>query len=277
MRLLFLGDIVGRAARTAVIEKLPAWRRDLALDFVIVNGENAAGGFGITPAIAQDLFKAGADCITTGNHAWDQKEIMGYIDGEPRLLRPLNYPAATPGRGFYLYDAPRGRKVLVINAMARVFMSPLDNPFHAVDAVLKRHPLGTGQLHAAVLDFHGEATSEKMAMGHFCDGRMSLVVGTHSHVPTADAQVLPGGTAYQTDAGMCGDYDSVIGMEKTEPVRGFVQQYGKNRFSPAGGEPTVCGLLVETDDRTGLAKKIEPVRQGGRLAQQMPRLAQAAE
>lgn len=269
MRVLFLGDINGRPARQAVIETVPGWRRELALDFVIANGENAAGGFGITAAIAKALFEAGVDVITTGNHVWDQKEIMATIEREPRLLRPLNYPAGTPGRGFGLYEASRGRKVLVINVMGRVFMPALDDPFAGVDAVLKRHPLGR-QAHFALVDIHAEATSEKMAMGHFCDGRASCVVGTHSHVPTADAMILPGGTAYQTDAGMCGDYDSVIGMEKDEPLRRFTRAISGQRFSPAMGEPTLCGLVVESDDATGRAISISPLRQGGKLAAAMP-------
>ena len=268
MRVLFLGDIVGRAARQAVIAAVPEWRRAWKLDFVVANGENAAGGFGITGEIAQSLFAAGVDVITTGNHVWDQREVMSYIDGEPRLLRPLNYPQGAPGRGFGLYDAPRGRRVLVINAMGRVFMAALDDPFAAVDRILGRYALGAGA-DFILVDMHGEATSEKTAMGHFCDGRASLVVGTHSHVPTADARILSGGTAFQTDCGMCGDYDSVIGMEKSEPLRRFTRQIPGGRFTPALGEPTLCGVLVESD-RSGRALSVTPIRSGGQLAPSLP-------
>ncbi|MBB4210812.1 hypothetical protein EV659_10237 [Rhodothalassium salexigens DSM 2132] len=271
MRLLFLGDLMGRAGRTAAIEAVGGLRASLKADMVVVNGENAASGFGITGKIADSLFEAGVDVITGGNHSWDQKEVMGYIGGEPRLLRPGNFPDGTPGRGAGVFTATSGAKLLVVNVMGRVFMDPLDDPFAYVDRVLARHPLG-GAVQAVLVDVHAEASSEKMAMGHFCDGRASLVVGTHSHVPTADAQILPGGTAYQTDAGMCGDYNSVIGMDKAEPVRRFTQKTPGVRFSPASGEATVCGVFVQTDDRTGLATRVEPVRLGGRLAEARPAL-----
>jgi len=281
MRLLFLGDVVGRSGRDGVLGLLPDLRRDLALDFVVVNGENAAGGFGITQKIAEEFFAAGADCITTGNHVWDQKELVGQIDRLPNLLRPLNYPDGTPGRGYTVLPARNGRhKVLVMNAMARVFMDPLDDPFAAVEKVLARHRLGGARLgpagvDAAILDFHGEATSEKMVMGHVVDGRVSLCVGTHSHVPTADLQILAGGTAYQSDAGMCGDYDSVIGMKKEPAIHRLVRRLPGERFTPAENTATVtvCGVFVETDDRTGLALRAEPLRIGGRLAQHRPVLA----
>ncbi|MCP5368020.1 MAG: YmdB family metallophosphoesterase [Hyphomicrobiales bacterium] len=269
MRILFCGDVVGRAGRQVVIEHLPRLRRRLAVDFAIVNGENAAHGFGITEGICHAFFEAGADVVTTGNHVWDQREIMNRIDGEPRLLRPVNYPAGTPGRGFNVYTDGAGRRVLVVQPMGRLYMDPLDDPFAAVDAVLDRHPLGR-EVQAAVVDVHAEATSEKMAMGHFCDGRVSMVVGTHTHVPTADAQVLPGGTAYQTDLGMCGDYDSVIGMEKGTALARFTRKLPGGRLEPAGGAATLCGALVETDDDTGLATAISPVRVGGRLAELIP-------
>jgi len=271
MRILFLGDIVGRAGRVAVVEAVPELRRTLSLDFVIVNGENAAGGFGINEEIAQALFRAGVDCISTGNHAFDQRDKIDLYDTESRLLRPLNYPKGAPGRGVGLYEIADGRRVLVMNAMGRVFMDALDDPFAAVDRELESCPLGLGA-DAIVVDMHAEATSEKMAMGHYCDGRASFVVGTHSHVPTADAQILPGGTAYQTDAGACADYDSVIGMEKTEPLQRFIRKISSGRYNPAQGPATVCGIFVETDDRTGLAKRIEPVRIGGRLKQTTPTL-----
>ena len=269
MRILYLGDIVGRSGRDAVTSRLPDLRRELSLDFVAVNGENAAGGFGITAAICNDLFDAGTDCILTGNHVFDQREIMSHFQAEPRLIRPANYPAGTPGRGVTVLDATRGKRVAVIQVMGRVFMDPLDCPFAAAERLLNEHRLGN-HVDAVVLDIHGEATSEKMAMGHFCDGRASLVAGTHSHVPTADAMILDGGTGYITDVGMCGDYNSVIGMEKDEPVRRFRQKTPGQRFSPASGPATVCGVLVETDDRTGLAKHIGAVRIGGKLSDKLP-------
>ena len=269
MRLAFFGDIVGRAGRDALVEALPSVKDRLALDFVVVNGENAAGGFGITAKICDSLFDVGVDAITLGNHSWDQKEALVHIEREPRLLRPINYPAGTPGRGAYLFQGRGGENVLVLNALGRVFMEALDDPFAAVDEQLDQAALGLNA-DAVIVDFHAEATSEKMAMGHFCDGRASLVVGTHSHVPTADAQVLPGGTAYQTDAGMCGDYDSVIGMVKDEPVNRFRTKIPSGRFQPANGPATVCGVFVETDARSGLATHVAPIRLGGRLASAMP-------
>ena len=272
MKLLFLGDIVGRAARDAIVADMPGLRRDLDLDFVIVNGENAAGGFGITAQICNDLFDAGVDAITLGNHAWDQREALVHIAREPRLIRPINFPKGTPGRGASLLETAKGERVLVINAMARVFMDPLDDPFSAIGDEIDACPLGEAA-DAIIVDFHGEATSEKMAMGHFCDGRASLVVGTHSHVPTADAQILPGGTAYQTDAGMCGDYNSVIGMEKDEPVSRFLSKIPSGRFTPALGPATLCGVYIETEPGTGLALRIEPLRVGGRLKRAMPSIS----
>jgi metallophosphoesterase (TIGR00282 family) len=252
-----------------VVEAVPGLRRSLALDFVIVNGENAAGGFGINEEICSALFQAGVDCISTGNHAFDQRDKVDVYDSEARLLRPLNYPKGAPGRGVGLYETRTGKRVMVINAMGRVFMDPLDDPFAAVDRELEACRLGWGA-DAIVVDIHAEATSEKMAMGHYCDGRASLVVGTHSHVPTADAQVLPGGTAYQTDAGACADYDSVIGNQKEEPLRRFTTKISQGRYQPAFGPATVCGVFVETDDRTGLARRIEPIRIGGRLSEHVP-------
>ena len=270
MRLLFLGDVVGRAGRKVVVDRLPGLVEDHRFDFVVVNGENAAGGFGITEEIAQDLIDAGADVITLGNHAWDQREALVFIERQPKLLRPVNYPNGTPGRGANLYVARNGARVLVMNVMGRIFMDPLDDPFAAVERELAACPLGE-QADAVVIDVHAEASSEKQGMAHFVDGRASLVVGTHTHVPTADHQILPGGTAFQTDAGMCGDYDSVIGMEKDEPINRFTSKIGRARFEPASGEATLCGVAVEIDERSGLARVVQPVRLGGRLAQVEPR------
>ncbi|HEY1637684.1 MAG TPA: TIGR00282 family metallophosphoesterase [Rhizomicrobium sp.] len=268
MRILFIGDIIGRPGREVVNAQVPVLKETLRLDFVVANGENAAGGFGLTRAIANEFFASGVDCITTGNHWADQKEILSFIGDEDRILRPRNLPPGAPGRGANLYQARNGQHVLVINPLGRVFMEPQDDPFAAVDAELSACPLGEGA-DAIVVDMHAEATSEKMAMGHFCDGRATMVVGTHSHVPTGDAQILPGGTAYQTDAGACADYDSVIGMEKFEPLQRYTRKMPTNRFSPATGPATLCGVFVETDAK-GLAARIEPVRSGGRLKQAMP-------
>lgn len=270
MRLLYLGDVIGRAGRDAVIEKLPEIRRRLETDFVVVNGENAAHGFGITPKICEDFYAAGVDVVTLGNHSWDQREIMPYIDGDPRLLRPLNYPAGTPGKGIGIYPGPRGKKVLVVQVMGRLFMDPLDDPFAVIEREMNRVRMGAGGVDAVIVDVHAEATSEKMALGHVLDGRVSLVVGSHSHIPTADAQIFSGGTAYQSDAGMCGDYDSVIGMKKEAAIYKFVRKIPGERLSPADGPGTVCGVLVETDDRSGLAVKVGALRVGPRLAEAWP-------
>ncbi len=269
MRLMFLGDIVGRAGRAAFARHVPGLRERYKADFVVVNGENAAGGFGITEAIFEDLLDSGADAVTLGNHAWDQREALVFIERAPQLLRPVNYPKGTPGRGAGLYPASDGRRVLVMNAMGRVAMDPLDDPFAAVEHELQACPLGEG-CDAIIIDIHAEATSEKAAMGYFADGRASLVVGTHTHVPTADHRILPDGTAYISDAGMCGDYNSVIGMDPVEPLNRFVRKIPSSRFSPANGTGTVSGVLVDTDDATGLATSIEPIRIGGCLSQALP-------
>jgi metallophosphoesterase (TIGR00282 family) len=265
MRLLFLGDVMGRAGRAAITERLPALRESLRLDAVVINAENATGGAGLSGAQARDLLAAGADVLTLGDHAFDQRDMMGFIAQEPRILRPLNYATDAPGAGARVFTVSQGRKLLVVQALGQVFMKrPFADPFSAVERELKKMPLG-GAVQATLVDFHAEATSEKMGMGHWCDGRASLVVGTHTHVPTGDLQILPKGTAYQTDAGMCGDYDSVIGMDKAEPLRRFITGMPKERFTPAKGPATLSGVLVETDDRTGLARSAKAFRQGGRL------------
>jgi len=270
MRLLFLGDVVGRAGRRAVSENLARLRAEWRLDFVVVNGENSTGGMGLSGGHAKVLLDAGADCITLGDHAFDQKDMLQFIDSEPRIIRPINFAKGAPGRGARVFDAQGGRKVLVAQVLGQVFMKrPFDDPFSAIEPVLKAHPMG-GLVQAAIVDMHCEATSEKMAMGHFCDGRASLVVGTHTHVPTGDAQVMPRGTGYLSDAGMCGDYDSIIGMEKAEPMRRFITGMARARFTPAMGEATLSGVLVETDDRTGRATRIRMIRQGGALEQAGP-------
>ncbi|MBS0565001.1 MAG: YmdB family metallophosphoesterase [Proteobacteria bacterium] len=270
MRLLFLGDVMGRAGRAAVAARLAGLRADWGLDFVVVNGENATAGAGLSAAHARDILAAGADCVTLGDHAFDQKDMLSFIETEPRILRPLNYARTAPGKGARLFEARGGRKVLVAQVLGQVFMKrPFDDPFSTIDATLRSHPLG-GLAQAIIVDVHAEATSEKMGMGHWCDGRASMVVGTHTHVPTADAQILTGGTAYLTDAGMCGDYNSVIGMDRLEPMRRFVTGMAKDRFTPAEGEATLSGLFVETDDRSGRATSVRMVRIGGRLQEAQP-------
>ncbi len=270
MKILFLGDVMGRAGRTAVTERVPGLRKDWALDFVVVNGENATGGNGLSAAHAKTLLDAGVDCLTLGDHAFDQRDMLQFIEAEPRILRPLNYAKTAPGKGTRVFEAQGGRKVVVAQALGQVFMKrPFSDPFSALQATLNTYPLG-GQASAVIVDIHCEATSEKMAVGHFCDGRASLVVGTHTHVPTGDAQILPDGTAYLTDAGMCGDYDSVIGMDKLEPMRRFITGMPKERFTPAEGPATLSGVYIETDDRTGKATRIVPIRLGGRLQESAP-------
>ncbi len=269
MRILFLGDIVGRTGRDTVAAKLPWLRRVLRIDLAVINAENASHGFGLGPDMAKALFEAGADVITLGNHAWDRKEIIPFIAENPRLIRPLNYPPGTPGAGSVVVTLHDGRKALVLQAMGRLFMDPLDCPFRGTADVLANYRLGAS-VQAIVADIHAEASSEKMAYAHMFDGQVSFVVGTHTHCPSADAQVLPGGTAFQSDAGMCGDYDSVIGMAKDGAGLRFWRKMPGEKLNPAEGETTLCGVFVETDDATGLALRIEAVRQGGRLAPALP-------
>ena len=257
---------MGRAGRAAIADHLPSLRDELDVEFCVVNGENATNGMGLSPDHAQGILAAGADAVTLGDHAFDQKDMLRFCEFEARIVRPLNYSKAAPGRGARVFETSRGRRVLVAQVLGQVFMKrPFDDPFSAIDSVLRNAPLG-GAVQAALVDIHCEATSEKMAMGHFCDGRASVVVGTHTHVPTADAMILPRGTAYQTDAGMCGDYDTVIGMDKEEPMRRFVTGMPKARFEPGKGEATLSGLLVETDDATGRAVSVRMIRRGGRLS-----------
>jgi 2',3'-cyclic-nucleotide 2'-phosphodiesterase len=266
MRFLFLGDIVGKAGRSAVRDKLPSMIARYKLDCVIINGENATHGFGISESHLQLLFDAGADAVTLGNHAFDQKEALVFIARQPRLVRPLNLPKGTPGRGSAMIQAKNGADVLVINALGRVFMDPVvDCPFRAIDAEVTACKLKQGA-DVIFVDFHAEATSETQALGVFLDGRVTGVVGTHTHAPTADHRVLPNGTAFQSDVGMCGNYDSVLGMDSEEPVNRFLTANKRERFKPAEGAGTVCGLAIEVDDKTGLAQRCHPVRLGGVLS-----------
>jgi len=270
MRLLFLGDMVGRSGRTAVCERLPGLISDYKIDFTVVNGENAAGGFGITETILTETLDAGADVVTTGNHVWDQREALVFADRHAQFLRPANFPKGTPGHGMGVYEAKNGARVMVSNIMGRVFMHPdLEDPFACAEDQLSGGGLGA-EFDAVVFDFHAEATSEKICFGHFVDGRASLVVGTHTHTPTADHQILNGGTGYLSDAGMCGNYDSSLGMDKEEPLNRFLSKIPKGRFEAANGPGTVCGVAVEISDRTGLAEKIAPLRLGPRLEEAVP-------
>ncbi|HEY5378865.1 MAG TPA: TIGR00282 family metallophosphoesterase [Pseudolabrys sp.] len=269
MRILFIGDVVGRSGRTIVMERLPGLVAEWKLDLVVINGENAAGGFGITETIYNEFLDAGADAITLGNHAFDQREALVFIERAPRLIRPLNYPKGTPGRGAAIIDTKNGKRALVINAMGRIFMDPLDDPFAAVERELAACALGK-DADAVILDMHCEATSEKQSMGFFIDGRVSLVVGTHTHAPTADHRIMPGRTAFVSDVGMTGDFESCIGMNKDEPLNRFLRKLPGSKFEPANGPATLCGIAVETDDATGLASKVGAVRLGGILEQARP-------
>jgi 2',3'-cyclic-nucleotide 2'-phosphodiesterase len=260
MKLLFCGDVVGRAGRDAVLLGVPKLQAELGLDFVVVNADNAAAGFGVTPALCMDFFGCGTDVITGGDHIWDQRDIIPYLSKEKRLLRPSNFPEKTPGAGHAIYTAKNGKKVMVIHLLGQVFHKEYTNcPFAEVDRILESVRLG-GSVDVIIVDFHAEATSEKMAMGQYLNGRVSMVVGSHTHVPTMDARILSKGTAYQTDAGMCGDYNSVIGFKSEAPLERFLSKMKKIRLEPAVGEGTLCGFLVETDDATGLAKSCKPIQ-----------------
>ncbi len=269
MRILFLGDVVGKPGREAIARELPALRARLRADCVIINGENAAGGFGITEAIYHELLDCGADAVTLGNHSFDQREALVFIERSPMLVRPANYPPGTPGRGSALVVLPDGRRVLVVNVLGRIEMDAVDCPFRAAEREIEFAPLGRA-VDAIVLDAHCEASAEKQALGWHFDGRVSLCVGTHTHVPTADARILPGGTAFQGDAGMCGDYLSVIGFDWREPTRRLVEKTPGTRWESASGRGSVCGVLLETDAKTGLAKRLAPVRIGPYLAPTEP-------
>ena len=271
MRILFIGDVVGKAGIGALSSFLPPLISRWNVDVAIVNGENSADtGFGITRDTYRAIRDAGADAVTLGNHSWNRKEALEVANQESRLIRPINYVPGTPGAGLVEIDIGKGKRVLVINALGRLFMEPSDDPFGAVSRILETHRLGR-DVDAIVLDFHCEATGEKQAMGHFCDGRVSLVAGTHTHTPSADYRILSGGTAYITDAGMTGDYDSVVGMDRREPIDRFATGMSSGRFVAATGVATMCGVAVETDDKTGLAVRIAALRIGPHLEGQQPK------
>lgn len=265
MKIIFIGDVIGRTGREAIIKNMPKLKERYAPDAVIVNGENAAHGFGINEKQCHEFFEAGVNVITLGNHAWDQREMLGAINKMPNVIRPLNYPEGTPGHGAYDIELNDGRKLLVINVMGQLFMPMLDSPFTITRKFLSKYKLGRNR--AIFIDFHGEATSEKMAFGHYFDGDVTAVVGSHTHIPTADAHIMVGGTAFQADAGMTGDYDSVIGMQKDLSIERFVKKLPTEKMKPAKNESTLCGIFIESDDKTGLATHIEPIRMGGILSQ----------
>ena len=263
MKLLFLGDIVGKAGRRGLEKYLPELQEKLQPDFIIANGENSAHGFGINKSIADGLFEMGIDCITLGNHAFDNADIYKWIDDEPRVIRPDNISKDAPGLGGNVIESKAGHRVLVCNVLGRVFMSPeYGNPWESLDKLITdTNPIDSG-LDAVVVDFHGEATSEKQGVGWYLDGRASLVVGTHTHIPTADSRILTNGTAYQTDAGMCGGYDSIIGMNTEIALNRMLGKLPRNRHEPAEFGLCLAGVFVETDPQTGLAKNIKPIRIG---------------
>ncbi len=258
MKILYCGDVVGRPGREAVIKNVPALKEKYKIDMVIVNAENAAHGFGLTPAVCRDFFEVRVDGITTGNHVFDQKEIVPFLDSDKRIIRPLNYPAGTVGRGAMVLELLDGRKLLVAQVMGRVFMEALDCPVQALEKVLSDYHLGVN-VNAILVDIHAEATSEKISFAHCFDGKVSAVFGTHTHVPTADECILKKGTAYQSDVGMCGDYDSVLGFEEDVPIARLKRQYPSERLVPSKGKGTFCAVLVETDDKTGLAVNVERI------------------
>jgi len=270
MRILFLGDIFGRSGRDAVKEHLPSLKEKLKADVTIINVDNAASGRGITKDTAQEMYDHGGDCLTGGDHVWDQREMISVIERDKNILRPLNLPHHTPGKGVWSKTLEDGHEIVVVHLCGTVFMNKIlfDNPFEAADEALKDLPLGNKR--SIFVDFHAEATSEKMALAQYLDGRVSAVIGTHTHVPTADSQIFSQGTAFQCDAGMCGDYNSVIGVRADVPIRKFLRQVPLERLIPSSGEATLCGTLIETSDNTGLAKAIAPIRVGGRLQQILP-------
>ncbi len=258
MKFIYCGDVVGRAGRDAVLKNLPVMRQKYKPDAIVVNAENAAHGFGVTPGICREFFAAGVDAIVTGNHVWNQKEIIPFLDDCQKIVRPLNFPQGTVGHGSCEIELANGRKLAVVQVMGRVFMEALDCPVQALENWLKTYRLG-GNVSAILVDVHAEATAEKQSLGYYLDGRVSAVAGTHTHVPTSDWRILPKGTAYITDVGMCGDYNSVLGFEPDEPVRRLCRKYPSERLTPAKGEGTVYGILVTTDDKTGLATAIEQI------------------
>ena len=258
MKIIFIGDIVGKAGRDAVSKNISILKKKYSPDVIIANAENAAAGYGLTKKIALELFELEIDILTLGNHAWDQREMLSYIEESPNIIRALNFPKGVPGKGDYKLELNDGRILIVMQVILRLFMGiSLDDPFSLIQEKLKSNFLGTS-CNAIIVDMHGETTSEKNAMGHYVDGKITAILGTHTHIPTADAKILDNGTAYQTDVGMSGDYNSVIGMDKENPIHAFTKGYRtEGRFIPAKGIGQVCGTYIESDDSSGLAKNIE--------------------
>lgn len=294
MKILFCGDIVGRSGRKAVEKHVPKLKADLGIDLVIANVDNASGGFGINKNTCEDLEKVGVDVMTGGDHIWDQKDTISFIGNKPNLLRPLNFPKHTPGNGAMIFTTKDDKKILIIHLLGQVFIkNNLNCPFEMAEDLIKKYSLGRNAtpsfpdgnsiplnkgimnssslvkqyVDAIIVDMHAEATSEKMGMGKFLDGKVSAVVGSHTHIPTNDFHIMKQGTAYQTDAGMCGDYDSVIGMQEGVPIKSFLTKRRVGKMEPATGEATFCATLIEIDDKTGLAKKIEAIKLDGILSQ----------
>ena len=264
MKILFLGDVVGISGCSKVLNNLKSEIEKKKINFVVVNGENSSKtGVGLTEEICKDFFNSGVDVITSGNHVWDQKEIMEYIDKENRLLRPYNLFEPSPGKGFEIYETSKNIKIGVLNLMGNVFMKKCEDVFEISKKFLKNHKFKE-DYDILIVDFHGEITSEKNAIGHFFDGKATLVIGTHTHIPTNDARVLKNGTAYQTDAGMCGDYDSVIGMNKENSIKRFLKENSTKHY-PAIGDATLSGVIVDCDIKTGLANNIDSYIFGSQL------------
>ena len=253
---------MARSGRDAVRDYLPVLREKLTPDVVIANGENSAHGSGHTPRICEDLYGYGVHVITSGNHIWGQREIIPYLDRDPKFARPINFPKGAPGKGFVIHEVSGGRKILVINALGRVFMDALDDPFAVVKELVDRSPMGLNGYNAIFLDFHAEASSEKQAIARYFDGKISACIGTHTHVPTADTMILPKGTAFQTDAGMTADYNSIMGRSAEASIHRFTRKIPGMPMIPTEGPGALCGTLIVTDDETGLAKEIHPVRIG---------------
>jgi len=262
MKILFIGDIVGKASRKKIKEIIPTLKSKYNTDMIIANGENATSGYGLSKKDAEELFSSGLDLLTLGNHAWDQRDMLSYIEENPKIIRALNYPDGVPGKGYYKFELLNGKKIIVVQVMLRLFMNlSLDDPFKSIIEFLQKEKLGS-TCDAIIIDMHGEATSEKKAFGYYVDGQVSAVLGTHTHVPTADSVILPKGTAYQTDVGMSGDYNSIIGFDINNPIHGFVKGYrAEGRFTPATENITICGALIEIDINTGLAKNITPIQE----------------
>lgn len=261
MKILFIGDIVGKQAREIIKERIPLIKEKYNPDVIIANAENATGGYGISKKDAQYLLSSGINVLTLGNHAWDQREMLTFIEECPKIVRAINYPSSVPGNGYYKLELWNGKTIVIVQVLLRLFMGMfLDDPFNAIKDFLKTEKLGS-TCNAILIDMHGEATSEKNAFGHFVDGYVSAVLGTHTHIPTSDNIILPKGTAYQTDVGMTGDYNSVIGMDIENPIHGFTKGYrAEGRFTVAKGKPEICGALIETNDLTGLAQSIISIK-----------------